>query len=600
MRQLLPVITLALLAGGAAAQQILVGRLQALTSSSSSTTLFRTASAGRFQVAYDSTLFTDAGVTGPITINRLRFRRLDGRRNPGGQAYAAAILEVGNCAVDHAALSATFLTNRGTMGLPAAVPLLTFGAAEGTHPNDYVIDVDLAALSATFSYDPTTGNDLLIDITMPTPPVPTTNNEGIACSSSVATHRANAVSTATPLSLTGTVTAIAPVCLINFSGPGGYTSVVAARTESYGAGCADQASSFYQFWPVSESFDLRGNPSFSLRLIPDSAAAPTFYNVTAGTTAPDVSPTALGTGTPNTSDDATVAHTPGFTFNFPGGSTTAFGACTNGYVWLSNNTSASLTATVSAFLGTGAFGPRMCPALHDWQCGRNTATHAGSGMYVNTDLSGGPGNGVTYVTWKEIGEFNTIALGGVSVNTFQCAIFENGNVEFRYGAMNGDRFGSTVTGFSRGQIATVNAVDPGSRDLSIEVPFRTHPEGTQPALGHGVTARPALGTSISFTGFNHPATALVSGIVISFGTQRPGVSMAPLNPGCLISLNLSGSVTYQLFFSPTGTVTSTPLAMPGLIGSSWMGVQFATQYAVLNSPGTVDSSNALLHTIGLQ
>lgn len=593
----LSLLCVAALASSSLAQQILVPAQQSLGSSSTSTSVFRT-TAGRFQVAYDSTLFTNVGVTGPITVTRLRFRRIDGRRNPGGNTYADVSVEVGNSALDYASLSTTFATNRGTMGAPH-VSSLVVGPAEGTYPNDYIIDVPLPPASQ-FVYDPTTGTDLLIDVTMPTAPTTPPAIEGVACSNASA-QGGRIVSASTATAATGTASFITPVCLIDFVGPGGYASPIPARVQSYGAGCGAEAASFYQAFPLGEDFDLRGNPARSLLLTPDNAAAPNFYVVTSGTTAPDTSATALGVAPPNTGDDSVVAHTPGFTFNFPGGSTTTFGACCNGYVWLGSNTTGDFSPTLAEFLGTPSTNiARLAPVWHDWHGGRNLTSHPGSGMYVNTDLSGGPGNGVTYVTWKEMADFAVSATTqGISVNTFQCVIFENGNVEFRYGAMNGDRFGDGITGFSRGNVGGVAAVDPGSRDLSVETPFQTRAEGTRAHLGHGVSARAILGSSITFTGLNNTGTALVSGIVLGVNGNQPGVPV-PGFPDCLISVNLATAVTYELFFSPpAGTVTSAPLNIPPL-SSGLLGVRFRTQYATVEPTGRIETSNALLHQIGLQ
>jgi len=60
-----------------------------------------------------------------------------------------------------------------TRGLPGQASF-TVGAASGTVPNDYVIDIDLTATTppAFFTYDPTTGADLLIDVTVPLAPAP--------------------------------------------------------------------------------------------------------------------------------------------------------------------------------------------------------------------------------------------------------------------------------------------------------------------------------------------------------------------------------------------------------------------------------------------
>jgi hypothetical protein len=71
-------------------------------------------------------------------------------------------------------MSATFASNRGTMGAPG-VTNVTVLPASGTIPNDYVVDIDLAAMGIPFLYDPTTGTDLLVDVAF-TAPAPATNS----------------------------------------------------------------------------------------------------------------------------------------------------------------------------------------------------------------------------------------------------------------------------------------------------------------------------------------------------------------------------------------------------------------------------------------
>jgi hypothetical protein len=189
----------ALLASLASAQQIVVPDQQAFRSTGSSTAFFRPVP-HRLQAAYDSSLFTAAGVNGPITIRRLRFRQLDGRRNPGGFTFTGATVAVGTCAVDYAAMTTDFGANRGTMGPLGAIPALTVDTAIGSVPNTYNVDIDLQAAGATFTYHPATGADLLIDLSMPSAPMPPSepNGGGTASGTPTPTNTPAAGHTATP------------------------------------------------------------------------------------------------------------------------------------------------------------------------------------------------------------------------------------------------------------------------------------------------------------------------------------------------------------------------------------------------------------------
>src|SRR5262249_37226456 len=160
----------------------------------------------------------------------------------GGHTYTGVTVEVGNCAVDHAAMSTTFAANRGVMG-SLGTTNVTVLPASGSIPNDYVIDIDLVAIGATFSYDPTTGNDLLVDISFPAP-VPTTFLVPFSVgSSTVATARGRMCSTGTSGATTGTLAAPLTM-LVDFTGPGGYSAFNAARSERIGVGCGQGLASF--------------------------------------------------------------------------------------------------------------------------------------------------------------------------------------------------------------------------------------------------------------------------------------------------------------------------------------------------------------------
>lgn len=184
-------------------------------------------------------------------------------------------------------------------------------------------------------------------------------------------------------------------------------------------------------------------------------------------------------------------------FRFPGGATNKFDVDLNGAVFLGTGVSDS-TPSILEFRSETA---RLAAAWFDHHCGRNVTTHPGSGLYVNTDLSGGPGNGVTYVTWKETGQMNVVQPGA-NVNTFQIVMHESGMVEFRYGAMTGMLGAAVFNGFSRGGTVSAPCVDPGNRDLGVDNNFVTMREGTVGALTLAPSARsylsvPSIGPALN-------------------------------------------------------------------------------------------------------
>src|SRR5678815_5470190 len=99
---------------------------------------------------------------------------------------------------------------------------------------------------------------------------------------------------------------------------------------------------------IRDSFDLGAG----LTLTPDNTAAPNYYVVTGG--APPFDGTQVNAVPDVTADDGVVSRPLGFTFNYPGGSTTTIVPSSNGFVWLdSTMTDSGFAALVSRLLGDG-------------------------------------------------------------------------------------------------------------------------------------------------------------------------------------------------------------------------------------------------------
>lgn len=578
----------------------MVWRASSETATSSSTTALMRTTAYRTQLMYDNSHFLAQGVTGPIAIRRLRFRGEDTEPNLGGQVWTNVSVTLSDtpAAINTATMSTTFASNIGpNVGVPTVLPTLTMGLASGSVPNDYIVDI---ALAVPFLYDPTTMGCLLVDVTSPNVPVPATGISPLACSSTQATHLARLVSSTTPTALSGTLSALVPVCRFDFAGPGGFFATIPARVDQIGASCGANADSFYQDFAIGEPFDLRQQ---TLVLTPNNPAAPTLYQVRRTATPVDLTQcvTLL-----STADDATIAVPIPFSFNFVGGSVSTVRPCTNGFCWLNaTNTSTDLSPTVAELLGGGssAFPARVALCWKDLHAGRNLPTHPLCGMYSNIDTSGGPGNTVVYITWREVGEFNTVsATGGHSVNDFQLVLHEaTMEMEMRFGAITGLQGGGIVTGFSPGtRGGGVNSTDPGSRDLSIELSFQTNgPDGAAQGIKHTLSARPVNGTSIAFNASPVPATSLIGVTMLSFGVVQPGISVPPLAFGCISSLPLP-SLTYDLQIAPPASLTTPPLALPSAAVPGWLGAVIHSQFATLDAGGFALASNALRIQLGLR
>lgn len=599
--------------------------------------------AGKFVVIFDAQNFIDDGVVGPITINKLRFRGEDTETNAGGQTYANVNVQLGTTSLTSANLNNNWAVNwaptapNTTTAAPALLlPTLVLGPSFGTAPNNYNIEIDLAPIGG-FVYDPSAfESSLLVEITMPSAPIatigsslaliPTQQTNG-----SAAQIGSTCRSSANPIGASG-VAINGPVMNIEFTGAGGYATLIPARVESYGFSCGGGGSSFYQQWRHTQPFDLANT---SLTMIPDSVSAPNFYFVTGGTTAPDLTKVNL---TPQSiGDDAEYVHALPYTLFYPGaGATTSLRCSTNGYIYLDAGPLAQTwVPTVDKWLGTSGETARFAPIWHDWHCGRNATSFPGSGLHVFDDTTGGAGNTVTYVTWLNVSRSNiqNNTLNGVSVNTFQVVISEaTGIVEFRYGNMSpleGACSQSTtavppvstpenvgITGFTRGNISGTPSVDTVSRDLSAEVPFFTFPAEVTPNLKLSA-AQPATVPPgqpgrffpgcppVTWNVDNIPAGTIAGALLVDFAPSSPAIWAPGIIPaGCGISLTLS-AFAWEIWLAPTPSVTGTiSLSVPLAYNPTLIGAQLFAQFGVADgfyAGGDLfySTSNALAHTLGL-
>ncbi|MFY9345107.1 MAG: hypothetical protein WAT39_21640 [Planctomycetota bacterium] len=607
---------------------------------SGSTPWWPGAATSRFQILYDASHFASAGVTGPVLITKIKFRGEDGEKNLGGQSYAGVLVELGSTNLTPSALSTTFATNRAP-ALPSTTTMGVLGTttvnvapSAGSVPNNWNIELDLVAMGNAFLYNPASAEpNLLIDIDLPSPPVnplplgmiPISNTTGTA-----AQIRGNGVTSAGGGAASGALNANPPIVGVEFVGAGGYATVIPATNEFYGGACGGAAASFYQAFLNGEAFDLGAG----LTLTPDNAVTPNFYTVTGGAPAPD---TTQVNAVPNsTADDGVFSHPLGFTFNYPTGSTATIVASTNGFVWLDpTQVQSAFAAVVARLLGDPALtaqvysGARLAIMWKDLNMLRNATINPAAGLHVLTNTSGGPGNAVCYVTWWDVGEFNVVGGtltpggGGHTQWTFQMVLFEaTGVVQFRYGNVPQYATASTVTagcnstivGFSPGRIGGAtgtNSVDPQNRDLSLEVPFATKPEGsanigqravaTPNAGGAQYGGRMYAGQTLRWNAVNVPAGTLVGAQLLDVGSSRPGFQFPGITaPGCMLSTT-TGALLWEVFVLPPATATGT---VPFVVPTGFLGVELYAQFVVLDGlfggPNLITaSSNAVRHVVGL-
>ncbi|GAB4139778.1 MAG: hypothetical protein Fur0037_06130 [Planctomycetota bacterium] len=109
---------------------------------------------------YDSTNFTNASITGPITITRLRWRADSSARSWSGGSFQSAVIRMATAAVDAMSPSNNFSANFGPdLTTVYSGPVTVLTAPQST-PGAWVVDVHL---TTPFTYDPSAG-DLAIDV----------------------------------------------------------------------------------------------------------------------------------------------------------------------------------------------------------------------------------------------------------------------------------------------------------------------------------------------------------------------------------------------------------------------------------------------------
>jgi hypothetical protein len=607
----------------------------------------------RFQVLYDASHFTGVqGVTGPMTIQHLRFRGEDSEHNVGGQTYTGVTVNVYKTTLaSAAALSTTFATNLAPLA-PAtttligtlSLPTLTVGASLGRSPNNDIIDLDFSAGPAVV-FDPSGGSgaevNLLVDVSYTgaaaaTDPQASTMVAIQDTAGAVAFVRGRAVYAASAAAATGTASALPPTMRVEYAGSGGFTALTPARNERYGAACGGSPSSFYQLFASHQYFDLKDPGQVDglsgLRMIPDVYPNPNTYTVTGGAAAVDLANGLLPAAT-RVQDDATFAHAlpAGAAFSYPGGpagGSSAFRPSTNGYIIVdptSTETASDFSPTVLEFLGSAAtHQARFAPFWHDLSPNKNAPPLAfadpQSGLHVVNHVAGNE----VLVTWYRVGRFNSVAQVFQESHTMQASFnWVTGVVEFRYGPMDelwADTFSgqvSGIVGFSRGRIGgTTSSVDPQSRDLSIERPFSTSVEGTASNMGLSAVSAPIasgpiyggrgfVGQSLTWNVTNVPAGTFVGAQLVDINNTRPGLQLPGITaPGCMLSTS-TGASLFEVNVLPAASVTGTvPLAIPGGYQPALMGFAVHAQYVVLDGlfggPNLItSSSNAIRHTIGL-
>lgn len=603
----------------------------------------------RFMVLYEASNFTGVnGVVGPIGITHLRFRGEDTEHNVGGQTYAGVVVTVYKTSLTTATFDGAIFANNllPAVTLPlggVGIPLLTVARSLGTAPNNYNIDIDFGMPLLPYNpmFDPLGQTNLLVEVNyaaaMAAPdPQGSTMVQMQDTTGGIAFTRGRGSYAPAAGAGASIDSPFPPVIGVEFGpGFGGFPVLTPATTERYGAACGGSPSAFYQVFAHDERFDLADPGQFDglvgLTITPNVYPAPTAYVVTGGALPVDLVNGLLAAPT-SAGDDVTVMHAlpPGAFFDYPGaplGGSAVFHPATNGYV-IVDPASAEITSdylpSVAKFLGAPRlFGPSLAcfaPFWHDFSANKNAPPLVGSdplaGMHVVNNMAGTE----VLVTWYRVGRYNSVAQAMQEAHTMQASFnWMTGVVQFRYGAMNricGNTYfdpTSGIVGFSRGIIGAFGSVDPQSRDLSVERPFSTFPEGMLGNMGMVTMAAPTPpgpvymgrafpGQMLTWDARGVPPGSLIGVQLLDIAATRPGF-MAPgiVAPGCMLSTTGTAMLWEITFFPPAVVAGTVPLAIP----PGFNGFELFSQYVILDglfgAPSLITvASNAVKNTIGLQ
>ncbi|MBL9076375.1 MAG: hypothetical protein JNL08_02660 [Planctomycetes bacterium] len=521
----------------------------------------------RVQCFYDTSHFASLVPQAPIAIDRLEFRLVNnGATNLVIYGSVHAYLQYS--AVDYTTPSTTFASNRSApLGTPNYQGPVTTLAVPGTAPNGWFVDLPL---QVPFVYDPTLGQDLLLELvvwSIPTPAVSNSTSSG----SVVTTHRCNSIRRfGSTTDSTGTQSAFPPIVRL------GYTPVAnAAYNTSLGQGCYRRYRSFYELFPTQAN-DLGG------QLVLMTPNADGGYDVVTTPGAVVTPPTTTGLALGDDVVSAAIALP--FAFDYPGGSTNQIFVDSNGNILLGATGPSTNAGNVANLLNSPA--PRIAAALTDLLPDGATNTQ---NVFAEVD----PGNPNAFlITWNGVPCF-----GASTPSTFQIALIDNGTadmVQLRYQTLANDATtfsGQCLTGFSRGQ----GAFDPGSRDLTAG-PFATVAD--LPPLAVTALSRPVLGANWDLRTSNVPPNGLIG--VDLYGLADPGVDdlfFVGL-PGC----GLRSTLDIQSPWLVTGSTHDFGLALPNI--PAWNGTNFYTTSAVFTVPppnafGAI-TGNGIQGTLGLQ
>lgn len=320
----------------------------------------------------------------------------------------------------------------------------------------------------------------------------------------------------------------------------GYVQSAAACSASnvdYGSGCGSRYSAFYELFPSALAASLTLSNS-RVTLLPTGTSYLMTYSQGNSIVPPTAAATALNLG-----NDTQVAVPLSTAFPYPGGTTNALQVCSNGLVSVPPGNGTPYQPTGTAFLD---FTQTCWAAFHDF----HPDDPVGGGQ-VKFEEAGG----VAYVTWDRV---ESLPAGVANPSTVQFQFDLNtGVVNIAFGTV--DPVGGSPLGdqWLVGHAPGSATLDPGSRGLATALPLLL-PTTDMPSLALACAPTPVLGSTLTWTTSNIPASPGLSLLMLGLGTVSPGIPVPGTN-GCLLSVNLGTVASYLQFGSPRA---SSALAVP--------------------------------------
>ena len=209
-------------------------------------------------------------------------------------------------------------------------------------------------------------------------------------------------------------------------------------------------------------------------------------------------------------DDSVSAQLPlGFTFDYPGGSTSVISIASNGFIWLQPQQSASSRCCSGNPTAFAADPPSIAPMWTDLN------PSVGGSVYFDAL----PGRAL--ITFVGVPEYSNQGN-----NTFQLQLHASGLVLMAYQSV-ATVSHTVLAGFSAGGVAPV----PAGIDFTASLPFSTGPSGRPLSLDPAAGTIPRLGTNFAVVTSDIPSSAVAGTLMIGFA--QLAIDLGPVGfPGC--------------------------------------------------------------------